>query len=66
MFTEAVTGLCSEPDESILQYHTSILILSSPARLYLSSGLFPLCFPTKTHHALIVSPVRARCFAQLI
>jgi len=43
-----------------------ILILSSPLRLGLPSGLFPSGFPTKTLHTPLLSPISATCPAQII
>ena len=43
-----------------------ILILFSRLRLGLPSGLFPPCFPTKTLHAPLLSPIRATRHAHLI
>jgi len=47
-------------------FWTSILILSSHLHLGLTSGLFPLGFPTKTLYTPLLSPIRAICPAHII
>jgi len=41
-------------------------MLSSHLCLGLPSGLFPLCFPTKTLYTSLLFPIRATCPAHLI
>ena len=74
-FITAVTSAChlslswANSIQSIPPNHNSgisILILSSHLRLGVPNGLFPLCFPTKTLHTTLLSPIRATCPTHLI
>ena len=60
----------TEPDQSspstLPTSWSAISILSSHLHLSLSSGLFPLGFPTKTLHVPLLSRTHATCPTHLI